>query len=867
MLHVKWNIKLFSQHMGVYVMSSQLINQQTDMFLPFMKDASHCEQSLHELNMMWRMIESSAKMNCPEESHTIIPTITAAKDGFQQLEKELIGNLVQQNIDNVVLEIATKAHYVIDLVVRNLYERTADVGFLSTDEELCLFVAGETHQKDQIIQRLRAYQKKYTVYDEIILLDAEGHLLANIDESTLIRHSDDPLIQSTLACDSYVETFRKTDLRPNNDRALIYSQRMCHPETGEIVGVLCLCFHFEEEMQSIFASHRPENAYFNMLLLDGDNKVIASADPLWIPIGTKVATNPDNKPDILFFSGREYLISTALSAGYQGYAGPAGWQGQLMIPVDVAFTQRGTEYLDNLASHYKKGLLSHAKTFCPPLFDIMMAAKTIQRIVWNGQVMTASREGNVIHLKAILEQINETGKHSDTVFTQSINDLYRAVLTSSLKESELTTNLLVDVLDRNLYERANDCRWWALTPLLKATLAKSHITSEDQQKMQSILDYINSLYTVYTCIFVYDYQGQIIAATGAQGTEMIGTHISEQQLHDVLMLPDSQSYAVSQFEQTPLYADEPTYIYHAGIRHPDTQQVIGGIGIVFDAKPELDSMLKGGISSQKNTLALFVDRHGHVLSSTDDAYPTGSQLDIDAQLLQLSNGSSYATLTSHQGQYALVACTANHGYREFKTTDQYKEDVIAVVIQYFGQINTLTVTQEKQYQLQHHMNGKEYGTFFIDQHLFAMNSQDIAQAVSYDKLVKTTMGNRPEQIGILSLDNAQHKAFVWVFDLSYLIKGKHSQISNNSQIIILKHHGTALGILVDELHAVTQFAENAIMPVPFSRSKEDMLVSHIIQANEGDILIQCLDLSRLFELITTGAISAPEDVAKQLLVA
>lgn len=849
-------------------MASQLIQQQTETFLPFMRDASECEQSLHELNMMWRMIESSAKMNCPEESHTIIPTITAAKTGFQHLEHELIDNLVQQNIDNVLLEITTKARYVIDLVVRNLYERTADVGFLSTDEELCLFVAGETHHKASIIQRLCDYQKKYTVYDEIILLSADGQILANIDEASSISYSTDALIEQSLTSDTYIETFRKTDLRPNHERALIYAQRMHHPETDEIIGVLCLCFNFEEEMQSIFQSHRPDNAYFNMLLLDNDNTVIASADPLWIPHGTKVPTNTDNKAHILFFSGREYLITTATPEGYQGYPGPVGWQGQLMIPVDVAFAKRGTEYLDSLTPIYKKGLLSHAQSFCPPLHDIVMAAKSIQRIVWNGQVMASGREGDVIRLKAILEQINETGKHSDTLFRQSINNLYSAVLTSSLKEAELTTNLLVDVLDRNLYERANDCRWWALTPFLKNVLTHSLITSTDQQKITNILQYINRLYTVYTSLFVYNQQGEILAATGELSHQIKGQRIDASLLQRVLNLPSAQSFTVSPFEHTSFYQGEATYIYHAAIKHPKTNESIGGIGIVFDAQPELAAMLKGGISNKKNTIGLFVNRQGQVLSSTHIDYPVGHKLDIDIQLLQIDNGQSQAILTHHQNQYALIACTANHGYREFKITDQYKEDVIAVVIQYFGEINQDHHTKDEKYHIEHQLNGEEeYGTFFVRQHLFAITSKDIAQAVSYDQLVKTSMGNRPEQIGILSLHNALHKEFVWVFDLQYLMTAQYSQVTNNSQIIILQKDNITIGILVDELHTVAQFATDAIRPIPFSRSKEDMLISHIIQANQGTTLIQCIDVQRLFELLMTGEITSPEAIAKQLLVA
>ena len=148
---------------------------QIDNFLPYMRDVTRCEQSLHELNLMWRIIESSAKMNCPLEAKSILPTMAATRAGFNRLEEELVLSLVQEKVSTVMNEIGTKAKYVIDILVRNLFERTADVGFLATDEELCAFVAGISGDTESARLRLRAYRRKYTVYDEIILLDVDGN--------------------------------------------------------------------------------------------------------------------------------------------------------------------------------------------------------------------------------------------------------------------------------------------------------------------------------------------------------------------------------------------------------------------------------------------------------------------------------------------------------------------------------------------------------------------------------------------------------------------------------------------------------------------------------------------------------------------
>jgi len=270
---------------------------QTETFLPYMRDVTKCEQSLQELNLMWRVIEASAKMNCPTEAKTILPTMAATRAGFSRLERELVVSLVQEKVRNVLTEIGTKAQYVIDIVVRNLFERTADVGFLATDRELCDFVAGVTANADAARYRLREYRNKYTVYDEIILLDTAGNVLVQIDPSTPLEHSADPLLAATLASETYVETFRASDLRPGKERALMYSRRMHHPQTGAVVGILCLCFHFEEEMSGIFSSHRDAEARANMLLLDGEDRVIASADPLWIPVALKCRSIVTAMPD------------------------------------------------------------------------------------------------------------------------------------------------------------------------------------------------------------------------------------------------------------------------------------------------------------------------------------------------------------------------------------------------------------------------------------------------------------------------------------------------------------------------------------------------------------------------------------------
>ena len=831
---------------------------QIDTFLPYMRDVVRCEQALHELNLMWRMIESAAKMNCPQEAQTILPTMAATRNGFTRLEQELVTSLVREKVATVLDEIGTKAQYVIDIVVRNLFERTADVGFLATDNELCAFVAGLSDDQAVARLRLRAYRSKYTVYDEIILLDSLGNVLVQIDETTPLEGSTDALLAQTLASDGFVETFRASDLRPAKRQALIYSKRMLHPQTGAVVGVLCLCFNFEQEMAGIFRSHGDPAGRSIMLLLDANDCVIASADAKWIALGSVVPVNRQSTPQLLMHAGRQYLVRTFAAQDYQGYDGPPGWQGQVMVPVDVAFTGRSSNALTALDAATREGLLSHAQSFSAPLYQIVTAAETIRRVVWNGQVMTAGRRGDLSKLKTILAQISETGERSNELFAQSIGDLYETVLTSCLQNSEFVSHLLVDLLDRNLYERADDCRWWGLTPELRKACADAQWTDANRHAISTLLQYINSLYTVYTRLFVYDLNGRIVASSQLNplALRLDGQVIDADTLQRVHALRTEQDYVVSSFIASPLYDGQPTYVYHAAIRDPqDDTRVVGGIGIVFNSAPEFAAMLTGGLGNQSGMSALYVDRQGHVIASTDATRPVGSVLALDGATLKLRNGHSTSAIVVHDGQYAIMGCTAGSGYREFKVADGYREEVLAVVFEPLG-----LVCSRSRFAARSDMaiqsptgthGGLEFATFFVDGALFALPSVNVLEAVPAADVTAAPIGERQACMGLLALrPMGLSMSTVWVFDLNRLVRGVATRVDDSSQVIILRKGDDMLGILVDELHGIAEFNATQVIPSPFVAGGDGALLKRFIKANDGNLLIQVVDIDALFAALT-----------------
>jgi chemotaxis signal transduction protein len=426
-----------------------------------------------------------------------------------------------------------------------------------------------------------------------------------------------------------------------------------------------------------------------------------------------------------------------------------------------------------------------------------------------------------------------------------------------LKDAEFVSHLLVDLLDRNLYERSDDCRWWALTPELRTALASAKIDASTLNRITDILEYINALYTVYTRIFVYDSTGHIIASSNPanEDSTIVGSKIDDITLSQVMLLQTDQQYYVTPFQPNILYDDAPTYVYHAAIMMPEGEKVVGGIGIVFNSTPEFQAMLRGGIAEKETVKAYYIDRNAKIIASTDATRPAGSILDLDADLLTLPNGKSASRIVTHDGHYSIMGCSASHGYREFKVTDGYIEDVIAVVFDSFGEIrnrpalgSNATVPIETE---SGKSDGVEFATFSINGGLFAIEAAYVTEALAASEVSPVSIGSSSERVGILSIQNeSENKTYAWVFDLGYLLSGVPSIQDNSGQVVVIKYGQHKIGLLVEALHTVAEFTDSQINVTPISSEKNSVLIKQIIKANGGKLLIQGIDIAYLLKMLS-----------------
>ncbi|GGC62746.1 chemotaxis protein CheW [Undibacterium terreum] len=829
--------------------------KQVEEFLPYMPGVAKCERLLRELNFSWRLIESTAKMVCPVEAKAILPTMKTTREGFNSLEQQLITNLAQENITKSVQELHFKAQVIIDIVVRNLFERTADVGFLAMDDAIRAFILDEECDADTLVPRLQAYRDKYTVYDEILILDTQGEVLAHLDDTSEVEYSTDPLIAATLASDTYVESFHHSDLRPGQKRSLIYSRKITHPQDGSAIGVLCLCFPHEVEMAGVFGGLSKTADRSVMLMLDSAGHVISSSDEQHIPSGQKMQLALNGDYEIVTYAGRDYLAKTCAAQNYQGYGGP-GWLGHVMIPCEAAFRQREQDALSAYDTPTLAGIMSHAKTFCPPLHEVSVSAEAInlalRRVVWNGKNMSAGQDNDLLRLKSILQEISQTGDETSRVFKDSIHDLYGTVISSGLQDAQFISRLMIDIMDRNLYERANDCRWWALTPDIRRLMASGSLAGslsrDDAQAITRILEAINALYTAYTRLVVFDANGKIVAASDLHkdGLETVGQMMDATLVRKTLNLPGSQAYCVSEFEPSWLYAERPTYIYCAAIYHPEENRAVGGIGIVFDSEPEFRNILLSSLPARPGAFAAFADRSGRVISSTHAEYPPGSILNPSSAVLQEKNGVSAAQILVHDQQYTMLGHTASFGYREYKNSGDYQNDILGMVFVPIGEQTTASMQDESwNYQDERRepsVDAQEYATFLVDGDVFALPAAYVLEALDIQRMHSAST-LKPLIAGVLDYrdNNGESSIFVPVVDMRNLLHPASREDGVLSEIIVVRQGKHTLGLQVGSLHDVLEFGSEQIDPPLDMFRNQTRFVCNLIKTGNHNRMIQVID--------------------------
>lgn len=243
----------------------------------------------------------------------------------------------------------------------------------------------------------------------------------------------------------------------------------------------------------------------------------------------------------------------------------------------------------------------------------------------------AGRSFSVVanHVKDVAEQISELATQLNTELAGSIQELLQlgdAMMThlhdqTGRRLSDLALNM-VELIDRNLYERSCDVRWWATDTAVVQALASQDSTAARYASER--LGVILNSYTVYLDLWILDSEGNIVA----NGRPDCYPHVRGSRLgrvawlHQALATQSGADYVAADVQPSRLLNGAAVATYataiRAGGRHDG--EVLGVLAIFFDWEPQAQAIVDSvnlSDSEREHTRCLLIDANHRVIAASD----------------------------------------------------------------------------------------------------------------------------------------------------------------------------------------------------------------------------------------------------------
>jgi len=179
----------------------------------------------------------------------------------------------------------------------------------------------------------------------------------------------------------------------------------------------------------------------------------------------------------------------------------------------------------------------------------------------------------------------------------------------------------IELIDRNLYERTCDVRWWATDSAMvnQAAAPTPHNQAFASERLGVILD----SYTVYLDLWLCDLDGNIMASGRPDRYPVIGSNVKDRPWFGRAgALPSGRDFAVADIITEPLLSDAQIATYAAGVRAGGRHdgELIGLLGIHFDWAPQAETVTKGirlSDEERERTRVILIDAKGLIIAASD----------------------------------------------------------------------------------------------------------------------------------------------------------------------------------------------------------------------------------------------------------
>lgn len=276
-------------------------------------------------------------------------------------------------------------------------------------------------------------------------------------------------------------------------------------------------------------------------------------------------------------------------------------------------------------------------------------------------------------IQKLSQRTDDVAGHMAKEINGAANELTRIskVLATNVRGTRLAdlAHVNIDLIDRCLYERTCDCRWWATDSSLVEAACEP--TPEKLAYASRRMGVILQAYTVYFDLVLADLSGQVIASGRPDLYASVGTNVKDTAWFRSAMANTSgNEFGFESCHASPLVGGKRVLVYSCTVRHGGdaSGKVAGVLGVIFN----WDSLAQTIVHNtplppdeKKNTRVCIVDTVGHILADSRDR-----QL-LDKLALS-GDGKAYAekrgfVLDRYEGVEAVVAHALSPGFETYAT--------------------------------------------------------------------------------------------------------------------------------------------------------------------------------------------------------
>tara|TARA_R110000782_G_scaffold49622_3_gene107940 strand:- start:3907 stop:4944 length:1038 start_codon:yes stop_codon:yes gene_type:complete len=187
--------------------------------------------------------------------------------------------------------------------------------------------------------------------------------------------------------------------------------------------------------------------------------------------------------------------------------------------------------------------------------------------------------------------------------------------------ADLARNV-VEIIDRNLYERSCDVRWWATDSAVVAAAqsASDAACGYASERLATIL----RSYTVYLDLWIADSKGRVVATGRSERfPDAVGQYVGDSDwFKKALKTTNGDDFAVCDISRNPILGNAQTATYSTAIRKDGAVDgaIVGVLGIFFDWEPQARDIVQGVALSdaeRAETRVMLVNSQHQVIAASD----------------------------------------------------------------------------------------------------------------------------------------------------------------------------------------------------------------------------------------------------------